>query len=64
MKLYIYKSKSNTTLYMAKTYRKDNGKSSTKIIEKLGTLEEVKEKANGEDPIIWAKKYIQEKTII
>ena len=62
MKLYIYKSKSNTTLYMAKTYRKDNGKSSTKIIEKLGTLEEVKEKANGEDPIIWAKKYIQEKT--
>ena len=38
MKLYVYKSKSNTTLYMAKTYRKDNGKSSTKIIEKLGTL--------------------------
>ena len=62
MKLYVYKSKSNTTLYMAKTYRKDNGKSSTKIIEKLGTLEEVKEKANGEDPFVWAKKYVEEKT--
>lgn len=62
MKLYIYKSKSNTTLYMAKTYRKDNGKSSTKIIEKLGTLEEIREKANGEDPVVWAKKYVEEKT--
>lgn len=62
MKLYIYKSKSNTTLYMAKTYRKNNGKSSTKIVEKLGTLEEVTEKANGEDPIVWAKKYVEEKT--
>lgn len=62
MKLYIYKSKSNTTLYMAKTYRKNNGKSSTKIVEKLGTLEEVKGKANGEDPIVWAKKYVEEKT--
>lgn len=62
MKLYIYKSKSNTTLYMAKTYRKNNGKSSTKIVEKLGALEEVTEKANGEDPIVWAKKYVEEKT--
>lgn len=62
MKLYIYKSKSNTTLYMAKTYRKNNGKSSTKIVEKLGTLEEVTEKSNGEDPIVWAKKYVEEKT--
>lgn len=62
MKLYVYKSKSNTILYMAKTYRNSEGKSTSKIIEKLGTLEEVKEKANGEDPIEWAKKYIKEKT--
>lgn len=62
MKLYIYKSKSSTVLYMAKTYRNDKGKSTSKIVEKLGTLEEVKEKANGEDPISWAKKYIAQKT--
>ena len=62
MKLYIYKSKSNTILYMAKTYRNSEGKSTSKIIERLGTLDEVKEKSNGEDPIVWAKKYIKEKT--
>lgn len=62
MKLYIHKSKSNTILYMSKTYRKSDGKSTSKIIERLGTLEEVKKKANGEDPIAWAKKYIAEKT--
>ena len=62
MKLYVYKSKSNTILYMAKTYRNSEGKSTSKIIERLGTLDEVVEKANGEDPIIWAKKYIKEKT--
>ena len=62
MKLYIHKSKSNTILYMAKTFRKSNGKCSSKIVEKLGTLEEVKEKANGKDPIEWAKAYIAEQT--
>ena len=62
MKLYIYKSKSNTILYMAKTYRNNEGKSTSKIIERLGTLDEIKEKSNGEDPIAWAKKYIKEKT--
>ena len=62
MRLYIYKSKSNTTLYMIKSFRNDKGKNTSKIIEKLGTLEEVQQKANGEDPIIWAKKYIEQKT--
>ncbi len=62
MKLYIYNSKTNTTFYMVKAYRTNEGKSTSKIIEKLGTLEEVKKKANGEDPIVWAKKYVEEKT--
>ena len=62
MKLYVYKSKSNTTLYIAKTYRNSNGKSTSKIIERLGTLDEVKEKSNGEDPFVWAKKYVKEKS--
>ena len=42
MKLYIYKSKSNSIFYMVKSFRKD-GKSTSKIVEKLGTLEEVKQ---------------------
>ncbi|MEG1821233.1 MAG: hypothetical protein RR201_03235, partial [Malacoplasma sp.] len=37
-----------------------NGKQKTKTIEKLGNEQEVIEKSNGEDPIIWAKKYIEE----
>ena len=62
MRLSICKTKSNTHFYMIKSYRDSNGKNCTKIIEKLGTLEEVKQKANGEDPVVWARKYIEEKT--
>lgn len=62
MKLSITHTKNNTYFYMVKSYRDSNGKSTSKIIEKLGTLEEVTLKANGEDPKIWAKKYIEEKT--
>lgn len=47
---------------MAKTYRNSQGKSTSKIVERLGTLEEVKQKADGEDPVVWAKEYIAQKT--
>ncbi len=62
MKLRIYKSKSNTTFYMVKGYRNSAGKSTSKIVEKLGTLEEVKKRSNGEDPFVWAQKYVEQKT--
>ena len=42
MKLSIGHTKNNTYLYMVKSFRK-NGKSTSKIVEKLGTLEEVKQ---------------------
>lgn len=59
MRLKISKSKKATSLYMIKsTY--ENKKHSTKIVEKLGTCEELQKKLNGEDPIVWAKKYIEE----
>lgn len=61
MRLSITHTKNNTYFYMIKSFRKD-GKNTTKIIECLGNLEEVKNKANGEDPVVWAKKYISEKT--
>lgn len=61
MRLSITHTKNNTYFYMIKSFRKD-GKNTTKIIECLGNLEEVKIKANGEDPVAWAKKYIAEKT--
>ena len=37
-----------------------NGKHTSKVVEKLGTIDELKAKLNGEDPIEWAKKYIEE----
>jgi len=53
------KSKNSTSLYVIKsTY--ENKKHSTKIVEKLGTYDELKKKLNGQDPIEWAKKYIEE----
>lgn len=59
MRLSISKSKNSTSLYVIKsTY--ENGKHSSKVVEKLGTVKELEEKLNGEDPIEWAKKYIEE----
>jgi len=59
MRLKITKTNSNQSLYVIKsTYI--NGKHSSKIVEKLGTYDELKIKLKGEDPIVWAKKYIKE----
>ena len=61
MRLSITHTKNNTYFYMIKSFR-INGKNTTKIIECLGNLEDVVKKANGEDPIVWAKKYVEQKT--
>ncbi len=59
MRLSISKSKNSASLYVIKsTY--ENGVHSTKIVEKLGTYDELKKKLDGQDPIEWAKKYIEE----
>jgi hypothetical protein len=57
MRLSISKSKNSASLYVIKsTY--ENGVHSSKIVEKLGTYDELKEKLGGQDPIDWAKEYI------
>ncbi len=59
MRLKISKSKNSASLYVMKsTYI--NKVHSTKIVEKLGTYAELKEKLDGQDPIEWANEYIQE----
>ncbi|EHQ91217.1 IS1634 family transposase [Desulfosporosinus youngiae] len=59
MRLKITKSKNASSLYVIQsTY--ENKKHSSKIVEKLGTYDELQKKLNGEDPIEWAKKYIEE----
>ena len=42
-------------LYAIKSFRKEDGKCTTKVVEKFGTVEELREKLGGEDPIEWAR---------
>lgn len=59
MRLQISKSKNSASLYVIKSIY-INRKEHTKIVEKLGTYDELLKKLNGQDPIEWAKKYIEE----
>ena len=49
------KSKNSISFYIVKSFRNEEGKSTSKVVERLGNLEEVTIKANGEDPYVWAK---------
>ena len=48
--------------YVQKSFRKENGKPSTKKVERLGTFEDLVARFGSEDPIGEAKKYIAELT--
>ncbi len=65
MNLNIVSTKTSKLFYVVKSYRKPNGKTSSKIIEKLGTYEQLKLKLSGtgEDPVEWANKYVEELNI-
>lgn len=56
MRLKVTKSNSSTLFYIIEsTYI--NKKHSSRTVEKLGTIEEVTRKANGQGPYIWARNY-------
>lgn len=57
MNLDIKTTKTSQLFYVVKSYRDVKGKSTSKIVEKLGTYEELKSKLDGEDPVEWAKNY-------
>ncbi len=61
MRLKVTKSNSSTLFYIIESTYIDK-KHSTRTVEKLGTLEDVKIKAKGEDPYSWAKKYAEKLT--
>ena len=62
MRIKITKTKNAENFYVIKsTYI--NKKHSTKIVEKLGNLNEVKAKAGNKDPYAWANEYAKELTI-
>lgn len=62
MRLVVKQSGRFTYLYAIKGYRTDEGKSTTKVVEKFGTVEELREKLGGEDPIEWARARVAEMT--
>ena len=60
MKLTISKSKNATLYYVQKSYRTDSGKSSTRTVERLGTIEEVKARFGDDNTIEAVKAYVKE----
>lgn len=61
MKLTVSKSKNSVHFYASKSVI-INGKSTTKTVEKIGSLEEVKEKCGDMDPYEWARQYVKDLT--
>jgi len=59
LKLTITKSKNSVCFYVQRSVRKD-GKVTTVTVEKLGNLDQVKARAAGKDPYVWAKEYVEE----
>ncbi|MCR5107051.1 MAG: IS1634 family transposase [Lachnospiraceae bacterium] len=60
MKLGITKSKNSASFYVQKSIRKKNGTVTTITVEKLGNIQEVRAKAGGKDPYVWAQEYVDE----
>lgn len=60
MRLKVTKSKNAASLYVIKSIYDPKTQSNTsKIVEKLGTEAELRDKLNGQDPYEWAKAYIK-----
>ena len=59
MRLKISKSKNTTLFYIIKDYTK-NGKRSTKIVKRIGNLEDVKIMAGNNDYMVWLKDYVKQ----
>lgn len=60
MKLTVSRSKKSETYYIQKSYRTDSGKSSTKTVERLGSLKELQARFGEEDTLAKAKEYVRE----
>lgn len=62
MKLTKSGSKNSPTYYVQKSIW-INDKSTTKTVERLGSLEELKARAGDKDPVEWAKEYVKKLTL-
>ena len=62
MKLTCSKSKNSCTYYVQKSVRIGN-RTTTKPVERLGSIEEIKTRCGDQDPIEWAKEYTKKLTL-
>ena len=62
MKLTCAGTKNSPTYYVQKSIRIGN-KTTTKTVERLGSIEEIKARCGGQDPVEWAKQYVQKITL-
>lgn len=62
MKLTRGGSENSPTYYIQKSLRID-GKVTTKTIERLGSIDEIKLRCGDDDPIVWAKNYAKKLTL-
>jgi transposase len=62
MKVTLTKTKRSTIVTITKSYRNRDGKSTSKVIERLGDLESIKKRTGASDPIAWAKEYAKKLT--
>ncbi len=62
MKLTCSKSKNAATYYIQKSVRMGN-KTTSKMVERLGSIEEIKARCGDADPIEWAKEYVKKLTM-
>lgn len=60
MKLTVSRSKNSETYYIQKSYRTDSGKSSTKTVERLGSMKELQARFGEEDTLSKVKEYVSE----
>ena len=56
MKLTCSKSKNSCTYYVQKSVRIGD-RTTTKPVERLGSIEEIKSRCGDQDPIEWAREY-------
>ena len=61
MTLSFSHSANATSLYVTKCVRV-NGKRTTKVIEKLGTIADLEKRLGGQDPVLWARERVKELT--
>ena len=61
MRLQIVNSKNAASLYIVKSTYDKNGARSNKVVEKLGTMNELKKLHD--DPVAWGRQYAKELTL-